>query len=206
IAWNFLRSVPIKASFKEQLDIFKLKHTWFCTITYVMTFGSFSGLSAAFPMLIKSLYGTFPGAPDPLQYAFLGPLVGSLARLLCGPVADKCGGATLTHITGIVLSISTLAMAFVGLFTPTSLDQFTRFVVFMLILHFFTGIDNAATFRQYPIIFADSPRQSAGVIGWTAAVAAYGPFIFSTLIGSSITNTGSPSPFFYGTVVFFVSA
>ncbi len=206
IAWNFLRSVPIKASFKEQLDIFKLKHTWFCTITYVMTFGSFSGLSAAFPMLIKSLYGTFPGAPDPLQYAFLGPLVGSLARILFGPVADKYGGAILTHITGIVLIISTLAMAFLGLFTPTSLDQFTLFVVFMLILFFFTGIGNAATFRQYPIIFADSPRQSAGVIGWTAAVAAYGPFIFSTLIGSSITNTGSPLPFFYGTVVFFVIA
>lgn len=206
IAWNFLRSVPIKASFKEQLDIFKLKHTWFCTITYVMTFGSFSGLSAAFPMLIKSLYGAFPGAPDPLQYAFLGPLVGSLARILFGPVADKYGGAILTHITGIVLIISTLAMAFMGLFTPTSLDQFTLFVVFMLILFFFTGIGNAATFRQYPIIFADSPRQSAGVIGWTAAVAAYGPFIFSTLIGSSSTNTGSPLPFFYGTVVFFVIA
>lgn len=206
IAWNFLRSVPIKASFKEQLDIFGMKHTWFCTITYVMTFGSFSGLSAAFPLLIKSLYGTFPGAPDPLKYAFLGPLVGSLARILFGPVADKYGGAILTHITGIVLIIGTLAMAFLGLFTPTSLDQFNLFVVFMLILFLFTGIGNAATFRQYPIIFADSPRQSAGVIGWTAAIAAYGPFIFSTLIGSSITKTGSPLPFFYGTVVFFVIA
>ncbi|MBM4426728.1 MAG: NarK/NasA family nitrate transporter [Chloroflexi bacterium] len=206
LAWIYLRSVPIKASFKEQMDIFGMKHTWFCTITYVMTFGSFSGLSAAFPLLIKSLYGTFPGAPDPLKYAFLGPLVGSLARILFGPVADKYGGAILTHITGIVLIIGTLAMAFLGLFTPTSLDQFNLFVVFMLILFLFTGIGNAATFRQYPIIFADSPRQSAGVIGWTAAIAAYGPFIFSTLIGSSITKTGSPLPFFYGTVVFFVIA
>lgn len=206
IAWNFLRSVPIKASFKEQLDIFKLKHTWFCTITYIMTFGSFSGLAAAFPLLIKSLYGSFDGAPDPLTYAFLGPLVGSLARTMFGPVADKYGGAILTHVTGIVLIIGILAMAFLGLFTPTSLEQFNLFVVFMLILFFFTGIGNAATFRQYPIIFADSPRQSAGVIGWTAAVAAYGPFIFSTLIGSSIMNTGSPLPFFYGTVVFFVIA
>lgn len=206
LAWIYLRSVPIKATFKEQVDIFSLKHTWFCTITYVMTFGSFSGLSAAFPLLIKSLYGSFPDAPDPLKYAFLGPLVGSLARIAFGPVADKYGGAILTHITGIVLIMGTLAMAFLGLFTPTSLDQFTLFVIFMLILFLFTGIGNAATFRQYPIIFADSPRQSAGVIGWTAAVAAYGPFIFSTLIGSSITNTGSPLPFFYGTVVFFVIA
>ena len=206
IAWNFLKSVPIKASFKEQLDIFKLKHTWFCTITYIMTFGSFSGLAAAFPLLIKSLYGSFDGAPDPLKYAFLGPLVGSLARTLFGPVADKFGGAILTHITGIVLIITSLAMVFLGVLTPISLDQFPMFVTLMLVLFFVAGIGNASTFRQFPIIFADNPRQGAGVIGWTAAVAAYGPFIFSTLIGTSISNTGSPVIFFYGMVVFFIIA
>ncbi len=206
VAWLYLRSVPVKASFKEQLDIFGMKHTWFCTITYVMTFGSFSGLSAAFPLLIKSLYGSFPGGPDPLTYAFLGPLVGSLARILFGPVADKYGGAILTHITGIVLMIGTIAMVWLGLFTPSSLDQFPLFVGFMLLLFLATGVGNAATFRQYPIIFADSPRQSAGVIGWTAAIAAYGPFIYSTLIGSTLTNTGSVLPFFYGTLAFYVIA
>ncbi len=206
VCWVYLRSVPIKASFKEQTDIFGMKHTWFCTITYLMTFGSFAGLSAAFPLLIKSLYGSFPGSPDPLAYAFLGPLVGSLARIAFGPVADKVGGAILTHITGLVLIFGTLVMAGMGLFTPTSLEQFPLFVGFMLLLFFFTGVGNAATFRQYPIIFADSPRQSAGVIGWTAAIAAYGPFIYSTLIGASLTNAGSPLPFFYGTVIFFVIA
>jgi NNP family nitrate/nitrite transporter-like MFS transporter len=206
VAWVYLRSVPIKASFKEQLDIFKIKHTWFCTATYVMTFGSFAGLSAAFPLLIKSLYGSFEGAPDPLVYAFWGPLIGSLARTLFGPVADKVGGAILTHITGIALIIGTLLMAGMGLLTPTSLTQFPAFVAIMLALFFFTGIGNASTFRQYPIIFADNPRQGAGVIGWTAAVAAYGPFIFSTLIGASIANTGSPKMFFYGAVVFYIFA
>jgi NNP family nitrate/nitrite transporter-like MFS transporter len=206
VAWVYLRSVPIKASFKEQLDIFKIKHTWFCTATYVMTFGSFAGLSAAFPLLIKSLYGSFEGAPDPLVYAFWGPLIGSLARTLFGPVADKFGGAILTHITGIALIIGTLLMAGMGLLTPTSLTQFPAFVAIMLALFFFTGIGNASTFRQYPIIFADNPRQGAGVIGWTAAVAAYGPFIFSTLIGASIANTGSPKMFFYGAVVFYIFA
>ena len=205
-AWFLLRSVPIKVSFKEQLDIFGMKHTWFCTITYVMTFGSFSGLSASFPLMIKSLYGAFPGAPDPLAYAFLGPLVGSLARIAFGPVADRFGGAILTHLTGIVLILGTLAMAFLGLLSPTSLDQFPLFVAVMLLLFFFTGVGNAATFRQYPIIFADSPRQSAGVIGWTAAIAAYGPFIYSTLIGSTITSYGTPLAFFYGTVIFYVVA
>lgn len=203
VAWLLLRSVPIKASFREQLDIFKIKHTWFCTITYMMTFGTFSGLSAAFPLLIKTLYGSFPGGPDPLTYAFLGPLVGSLARVLFGPIADKVGGAILTHITGLVLILGTLVMVGLGLLAPTSVAQFPAFVMVMLVLFFFTGIGNAATFRQYPIIFADSPRQGAGVIGWTAAIAAYGPFLFSVLIGAAIASTGSPQVFFLGMTVFY---
>ena len=123
-----------------------------------------------------------------------------------GPIADQVGGAILTHITGIVLILGTLAMVGLGLLAPTSLAQFPAFVVVMLVLFFFTGIGNAATFRQYPIIFADSPRQGAGVIGWTAAIAAYGPFLFSMLIGAAITNTGSPQVFFLGVTVFYVLA
>lgn len=206
LSWVMLRSVPIKASFTEQLDIFKDKHTWFCTITYFMTFGGFSGLAAAFPLLIKTLYGGFPNPPDPLKYAFYGPLIGSASRVLFGFVADKTGGAILTTITGVALVIGTVAMIFLGLFSPTSMDQFGMFVTLMLTLFFFTGIGNAATFRQFPIIFGANPRQAAGVIGWTAAIAAYGPFIFSMLISAVLSATGTVNPFFIGLVVFFVFA
>jgi MFS transporter, NNP family, nitrate/nitrite transporter len=70
----------------------------------------------------------------------------------------------------------------------------------------FSGTGNASTFRQYPIIFAHSPRQGAGVIGFSAAIAAYGPFIFSGLIGTSITGTGSAVPFFVGAIAFWTFA
>lgn len=206
LAWLLLRSVPITASFREQLDIFKDKHTWFCTITYMMTFGGFSGLSAVFPLLIATLYGKFPNAPDPLVYAFYGPLIGSASRIGFGFVADKVGGAILTQICGIALIVITIAMIALGLFTPESADQFPMFVGLMLSLFFFTGMGNAATFRQYPIIFGANPRQAAGVIGWTAAIAAYGPFIFSVSIGSIIAAYGSPLPFFYGLTLFFAFA
>lgn len=206
LAWLLLKSVPITASFREQLDIFKDKHTWFCTITYMMTFGGFSGLSAVFPLLIATLYGKFPNAPDPLVYAFYGPLIGSASRIGFGFVADKVGGAILTQICGISLIVITIAMIALGLFTPESADQFPMFVGLMLTLFFFTGMGNAATFRQYPIIFGANPRQAAGVIGWTAAITAYGPFIFSVSIGSIIAAYGSPLPFFYGLTLFFAFA
>ncbi len=206
LGWFSLRSVPVLASFKEQLDIFNNKHTWFCTITYVMTFGSFSGFSAAFPLLIKTLYGHFPGAPDPLTYAFLGPLVGSLARTGAGPISDKVGGGIMTHFSGIGLILCVAVMAFTGLLTPTSLTRFPYFVALMLLIFLLTGVGNASTFRQFPIIFSNSPRQGAGVIGWTAAVAAYGPFLFATLIGTVITRFGSPIPFFLGIGAYYIVA
>lgn len=212
VAWLMLRSVPFKASIREQMDIFKSKHTWFCTLTYVMTFGSFSGFSAAFPMLIKSLYGGFPDAPDPLKYAFLGPLIGSAARPVFGWLADKTGGGILTQISGLGLIGCCLALVFSGGLAPTSLDQFPLFVILMLGIFLFTGIGNGSTFRQYPVIFAANARQGAGVIGFTAAVAAYGPFVFNMLIavavGASVSGGGTKSAvsFFIGAAVFFAIA
>jgi NNP family nitrate/nitrite transporter-like MFS transporter len=202
----WLRSVPVRVSFRDQLDIFKNKHTWFCTVTYVMTFGTFAGLSAAFPLLIKTVYGKFPDAPDPLVYAFYGPLIGSASRVLFGFVADKTGGAILTHVCGIALIGLSGALLATGVLTPESTASFPLFVGLMLSIFFFTGMGNAATFRQYPLIFAHSPRQGAGVLGWTGAVAAYGPFAVSMLIGASIAATGSPGRFFIGAIAFYAVA
>ncbi|MDD2798256.1 MAG: hypothetical protein PHV20_06640 [Bacteroidales bacterium] len=206
VAWIYLKSIPVTASFKEQLDIFGSKHTWFCTITYVMTFGTFAGLSAAFPLMIKVLYGDFPNAPDPLTYAFYGPLIGASSRVLFGFIADKVGGAILTTITGFGIIVGSVLLVTMHLVAPTSMDQFPMFVAVMLSIFFFTGVGNAGTFRQYPIIFAENQRQAAGVIGWTAAIAAFGPFIFNSLIGNSIKASGSANTFFYGLIAFAVLA
>jgi len=206
ISWFYLRSIPMKASIKEQLDIFSNKHTWYCTITYVMTFGTFAGLSAAFPLMIKFLYGDFPNAPDPLVYAFYGPLIGSSSRIIFGFVADKVGGAVLTTITGLGILAGAVILVTEGLVAPTSMDQFPLFVTVILGMFFFTGIGNAGTFRQYPIIFSHNPRQAAGVIGWTAAIAAFGPFIFSKLIGNNISANGTVNQFFIGVAVFALAA
>ncbi|MBL7899859.1 MAG: MFS transporter, partial [Crocinitomicaceae bacterium] len=205
-SWFLIRSIPMKSSIKEQMDIFKDKHTWFCTITYVMTFGGFSGLAAIFPLLIKTIYGGFDGAPDPLKYAFLGPLIGASSRVLFGFIADKIGGAILTTLTGIGLIAGCIALVQTGALTPTSVADFDTFLYLMLFLFFITGMGNAATFRQYPIIFGHNPRQAAGVIGWTAAIAAFGPFIFSVLVSKVMTATGNANGFFYGIAVFFVLA
>ena len=213
LCWLLLHSVPVKASFRQQLDIFRDKHTWFCTITYLMTFGSFSGFAAAFPMLIKSLYGGFgPDSPKPLAYAFLGPLIGSTVRVLFGFVADRTGGAILTQWAGLGMIGICVAMGVTGVLAPTSLETFPLFVWLMLGMFFFSGVGNASTYRQYPVIFAHNPRQGATVLGWTGAVAAYGPFLFSAAIGETLSWTShnggvkSALPFFIAAAAFYVFA
>ncbi len=199
LAWAFLRRVPVKAAFAEQLDILKLKHGLIMTLLYIMTFGSFSGLSATFPLLIKQIYGGFEGAPDPLAYAFLGPLVGSTARVIAGPVSDRVGGAKVTQFAGIGLIVAAVAVLFFT--SPATVDEFPYFLLAMLGLFLFAGIGNASTFKQMPMLFP--PRQAAGVIGWTGAMAAYGPFACGVMLGYSFDWVGSPDLFFYWAIFFY---
>lgn len=201
LAWFGLKSVPVRASFREQLDIFGNAHTWWMTSLYIMTFGSFAGFSASFPLLIKELYGDFPDAPDPLRYAFLGPLVGSTMRVLAGPLSDRFGGSKVTVVSSIGLLVCAIGVT--SATEPTSVDSFPLFVGWMLGLFFFSGIGNASTYKQMPMIFP--ARQAGGVLGWTAAIAAYGPFVFSVLIAWAIgaSASGSPNMFFYGIAVFY---
>lgn len=199
-SWLMLRSVPVRANFGEQLDIFGMKHGLFMTFLYVGTFGTFSGLAATFPLLIQKLYGPLPGAPDPLAYAFLGPLIGSAARVFAGPLADRLGGARVTQWSFIGLLVSAIAITF---FTaPTSMAEFPYFVAAMLSLFFFAGIGNASTFKQMPMIFP--PRQAAGVIGWTSAMAAFGPFACGLMLGYALDWFGSFNAFFYWAALFYL--
>ena len=207
----YLRSIPRKKpSFRKMIgDMTNNKHAYFMTLTYIMTFGSFSGFAAAFPLMIKTIYGNIPGmdmalAPDPLKYAWMGPFIGSVVRFAGGPLSDKFGGSVFTQLSGVGLIAGCMALIFGGFLTPASIDQFPMFVNIMLWIFLMAGIGNFATFRQYPIVYAYSPRMGAQILGWTGAWAAYGPFVFSSLIGGSITKYGSAIPFFWGAAAFYL--
>ncbi|PFG34443.1 nitrate/nitrite transporter [Sanguibacter antarcticus] len=201
LAFALLRSVPITANFKQQLDIFDNKHTWILTTIYLMTFGAFSGLAAQTPLIINNVYGSaseFAGMDDlprGLTYAFIGPLIGSAARVAFGPLCDRYGGARWTFLAGVGMAISTGAA--VVFLTPENPDEFKGFLACLFLIFLFAGIGNAGTFKQMPMILP--PRQAGGVIGWTSSVAAFGPF----LVGMSLSVV-APAAFFTGVAVFCV--
>ena len=88
--------------------------------------------------------------------------------------------------------MSALGIAVSAAFTSFQLspgvrvDEFPKFFWGMIAIFFFTGVGNASTFKQMPMIFA--PRQAGGVIGWTAAIAAFGPFVFGLMFATGYTQ------------------
>lgn len=198
LAWTMLKSVPVKSrGVKDQLDIFGNKHTWLMTSLYVLTFGTFSGLAAQFGLLTNSLFSGFENAPDPVKYAFFGPLVGSAARVLSGPISDRVGGGKLTVFSGVGICASAIFTALHV--SPHSSADFNVFFWGMLAIFFFAGVGNASTFKQMPMIF--EPRQAGGVIGWVSAIAAFGPFIFGVLLSFL-----APTILFWGIGIFALNA
>lgn len=182
-----LRRVPVTANFRQQLDIFRLKHTWIMTAIYLMSFGAFSGLAAQTGLIILNVYGSFPDAPNPLTWAWIGPMLGALVRAAVGPLCDRWGGAKFTFIGGLGMTGGTIVTLF--FLSPTSASEFSGFFTGMTLIFFFSGFANAGTFKQMPMIFP--PRQAGGAIGWTAAIGAFGPF----LVGMSL-SVMAPIAFF----------
>ncbi len=205
----------IRQSLNHQYAIFKNKHTWVMTVIYTMTFGSFIGYSAAFPLAIKVIFGfahgpdgselgVNPNAPSAFAYAWLGPLIGSLVRPLGGWISDmKIGGAKVTQIVTLVMVASTLGVSFfmVQAYRSETPEQyFLAFLGLFLVLFAATGIGNGSTFRSMGVMFDE--QQAGPVLGWTSAVAAYGAFIIPKVFGEQI-QAGTPERALYGFALFY---
>src|SRR6266702_5053258 len=191
-----------KSSFKDQLAIVKRKHTWIMSYIYIGTFGSFIGYSAAFPLLIKT---QFPAVT--IAIAFLGQLVGSLARPFGGWLAAKVGGSIITFWNFIAMAAAT-----VGVLYFVGEKDFIGFLSMFLVLFVTTGIGNGSTYRMIPSIFreqnlfkvrgkGDAARalamktasiESGAAVGFIGAVGAVGGYLIPSGFGKSIALTGGP--------------
>ncbi len=214
LAWFGMNDIAdAKASFAEQAVIFQRKHNWLMCWLYTGTFGSFIGFSAGLPLLAKH---QFPQV-DVLKYVFIAPLVGAISRAATGWVSDRWGGARVTFWVFIGMILGTL-----GVIHFLQAENFTGFLASFIFMFFVTGVGNASTFQMIPVIMrsevprlmphlagAEATRQaekeSAAIVGFTSAIAAYGAFFIPKAFGSSITNTGSPLTALWAFLIFYVS-
>ncbi len=191
----------IRTSLDRQYQIFGNKHTWVMSVLYVMTFGSFIGFSAAFPLSIQVIFGyshqlvdgvmthttVNPNAPSALTYAWIAPFIGALIRPVGGWLADKLGGAFVTQLCSVVMIACALGAGYYmqqAYQSATPEQYFMPFFLIFLGLFAASGIGNGSTFRTIAVVF---PKEQAGpVLGWTSAVAAYGAFYIPQVFGEQI--------------------
>ena len=213
-AWFGMNDIlSARASFAEQSTIFGRSHTWLMCWLYTGTFGTFIGMSAGFPLLANLV---FP-EENALKYAFVGPLLGALSRAGTGWIADRLGGARVTFWV-FVAQIA----AIIGMIWFLDAHDFWGFFAMVLLLFLVSGVGNASTFQMVPGIMRsavdaagpDTPepqrrqqaeRESAAVIGFTSAIAAYGAFYIPKAYGSSIQLTGGVGAALWGFLFFYLS-
>ncbi|MGZ8361118.1 MAG: nitrate/nitrite transporter, partial [Allosphingosinicella sp.] len=213
-AWFGMNDIlSAKSSFADQATIFGRSHTWLMCWLYTGTFGTFIGMSAGFPLLANLV---FP-EQNALRYAFIGPLLGALSRAGSGWIADRLGGA---RVSFWVFTVQIFAV--LGMIWFLDAHSFWGFFATVLVLFFVSGVGNASTFQMVPGIMrsavdraepgrpeaerrVQADRESAAVIGFTSAIAAYGAFYIPKAYGSSIELTGTVNAALWGFVLFYVS-
>ncbi|QEQ97534.1 MFS transporter [Neptunomonas concharum] len=215
-----MKMIPgdIKPNLQRQFKIFSNKHTWVMSVIYTMTFGSFIGYSAGFALAIKVVFGyqhimvdgvmthnvVNANGPSALMFAWMGPFIGAFIRPIGGWMADKMGGARVTHYVSIVMIASALGVAYflkAAYQSATPEEYFVPFLGLFLVLFAATGIGNGSTFRTIAMVF---PKEQAGpALGWTSAVAAYGAFVIPKVFGEQI-KMATPEMALYGFAVFYL--
>ena len=214
-AWRYMDNLSnAKADVAGSAAALREPHLWLLALLYIGTFGSFIGFASVFPKLIADQFpefSTFQVGGAAISLAFLGALVGSLARPYGGKLSDKVGGARVT-----VGAFSVMALGALALVWTLPLQNFWVFLACFLVLFAATGVGNGSTYRMIPNVFAarglatdalpGTPggvkiqRKAAASLGLISAIGANGGFLIPQVLNLSQTTTGAYTAAFYGFV------
>ena len=203
-AWRRMDNLSnAKADFAASASAIREPHMWVLAFLYIGTFGSFIGFAGVFPKLIVDQFpqfSTFQVGSAAVSLAFLGALVGSLARPVGGRLADRVGGALVTVCAFAVMAVGAISVVLV-----LPLGNFGAFLGCFLVIFVAAGMGNGATYRMIPSVFAarsgvanarvqsgdvSTQRKTAAALGIISAIGAYGGFAIPQLLGLSKTSTG----------------
>ncbi|CUA86219.1 hypothetical protein [Pseudidiomarina woesei] len=160
--------------------ILRNKHTWLMTLLYVMAFGSFIGFTITFPLSLQTFSTTY--SPSALTYAWIGPLLGVLARPFGGWLADLFGGAKVTLWCAIVLAISCVAAGVItynAMNSPLPEQWFLGYLLVFLVIFIATGAASSAIFRSVSVVLPLDQLPLA--LRWLTTIATAGAAYIPTL-------------------------
>jgi MFS transporter, NNP family, nitrate/nitrite transporter len=215
-------------------SVLRVPDSWGIALLYLCCSGSFLGFAFAFGQVL--LHNLVAGGESHAQaslhaaeIAFVGPLLGSLARIVGGRLGDRFDGGRVTLGS---LAAMTVAGAFlVGVSTHDDLTRgpggsvtsFTMigYTVGFIALFIFCGMGKGSVFKLIPSIFearsrvlnvSDAERRhwervmSGALIGFAGALGALGAMGINLALRQSYLSTGSETPAFWAFLLCYVGA
>ncbi len=202
-------------------SILSVPDSWIISALYCAAFGSFIGFAFAFAQVLhvtfeKAGHSPAEAALYAARIAFLGPLLGALARIYGGRVADRRGGGRVTLVVflGMILASAVLAA------TSTIDDHTTRattstiavYIAAFMVLFILAGMGNGSVLKMIPSIFEARSRSldadeaerrhwarshSGALIGFATAVGALGGVAINLILRQAYASSGSETPAFW---------
>jgi NNP family nitrate/nitrite transporter-like MFS transporter len=208
--------------------------TWAISFLYMCASGSFIGFAFAFGQVIQHNLiagGQSHGqaALHAAQIAFVGPLLGSLARVVGGRLGDRFDGGrvTLTVVGAMIVSgaflvaVSTHDDLTRGPGDPVTVLTTTGYIVGFMALFVFCGVGKGSVFKLIPTVFAerslalgipDSERlhwarvRSGALIGFAGSFGALGGVVINLALRESYHTAGTETPAFWVFLIGYVAA
>ncbi|MFW0784187.1 nitrate/nitrite transporter [Gordonia sp. CPCC 206044] len=159
------------ASGRAMIDCLKYRDTWLIALLYVGTFGSFIGFGFAFSQVLNISF-TSAGAAKPAlaaaQIAWIGPLLGSLARPYGGKWSDRIGGGKVTLYSFIAMIFSAAILVTAGMVADANDKVITggvlaAFITGFILLFLISGIANGSVYKIIPTIWEHKAQNISGL-------------------------------------------
>ncbi|MFJ8111571.1 MFS transporter [Streptomyces sp. NPDC096132] len=215
-AWKMDNVDTVRAAPGAQREAARDPDTWWISLLYIGTFGSFIGYGFAFGLVLQNEFGASPR--EAVGYTFLGPLLGSFFRPLGGLLADRLGGARVTFWTFLGMGAGTAV-----LIVAAERNSFGMFVAGFTALFVLSGFGNGSTYKMIPAVFAKKAehevtsggdargafvrarRLSGAVIAIAGAIGALGGAAINLAFKLSYTDgAGSGTPAFIAFLAYYI--
>lgn len=219
-----------QADLSYMVSALKVPQSWAIAFLYIGTFGSFIGYSFAFGQVLQISFkaGGDTAAQAALhaaQIAFIGPLLGSLARPYGGKWADRVGGSKVTlYVFGAMMAAAVLVVAASTVGDSNggvpSGGVMAALVTGFIALFILSGIGNGAVTKIIPSVFDAKSRSldlpesaraawsqncSGALIGFVGAIGALGGVGINLVLRSSYASTSSATTAFWVFMAFYVA-
>lgn len=215
-------------------SVLAVPDTWSVSFLYMCASGSFIGFAFVFGQvlqfnLLAGGQSTAQASLHAAEIAFVGPLLGSLARIVGGKLGDRFGGGRVT--LGVFVAMILSAALLVAVSTHADLNHgaggrmtaatLIGYVSGFIALFIFCGMGKGTVFKLIPSIFAERSQHldisdmqrrqwarimSGALIGFAGSVGALGGVGINLALRQSYVHSGTETPAFWAFLVCYLCA